>query len=412
MTTATVTLENGLGHLASIAGAEHTRLRGEAIRIAPANPEQIARILAYANENRLVVTPTGSGARLGWGNPVAQKILLSLERMTAVREHSWQDMTCTVEAGCSWGNLQSAMAQHRQMIALDPLWPVRSTVGGIVATNDSGSLRLKCGSLRDFVLGMTVVLADGTIAKTGGKVVKNVAGYDLHKLMTGSFGTLGIITEVNFRLHPIEESARTWTVSAATPAQLEEPLRCLLDSQLVPSSVQIRATRYGCSLDVRITSRPECVPESVSRLEKIFGSFPLAESSPAVWTARQQIFDTPGAVVLKVSSLPTEICALIVEQQKWAGAQGAEIAIAAQASGLMSVALPPAPDGVPALIDALRLRLGEDGGSVVALQVPDSLRGRFDVWGCDSNALPLMREIKRQFDPNRILNPGRFAGDI
>ena len=412
MTTATVTLERGLRHLASIAGAEHTRLCGQAIRVAPASAEEIARILAYANENGLAVTPTGSSARLGWGNPVASNILLSLERMTAVREHSWQDMTCTVEAGCPWGRLESAMAQHRQMIALDPLWPVRSTVGGIVATNDSGSLRLKYGSLRDFVLGMTVVLADGTIAKTGGKVVKNVAGYDLHKLLTGSFGTLGIIAEINFRLHPIEESARTWTGSAPTPAQLKEPLRGLRDSQLAPSSVQIRANRNACSLDVRISSRSECVPESVSRLEKIFGSLPLAESSPVVWTARQQIFDTPRAVVLKVSSLPTEICALIAVLEEWAGDQGAEIAIAAQASGQMSVALSSAPDSVPALIDALRVRLGDDGGSVVALQVPDSLRGVFDVWGCDSNALPLMREIKRRFDPNRILNPGRFVGDI
>ncbi len=412
MTTAAVTLEQGLAQLASIAGAEHTRIFGETIRVAPADAGQIARILTFANENSLAVTPTVSNTKLSWGNPVAPDILINLERMNAVREHSWQDMTCTVEAGCTWDKLQSTLAQHRQMIALDPLWPERSTVGGIVATNDSGSLRLKYGSLRDLVLGVTVVLADGTIAKSGGKVVKNVAGYDLHKLMTGSFGTLGIITEINFRLHPCEETTRTWTVSAPAPAQLKEPLRTLLDSQLALSSVQIRATGDACWLDVRIVSRPESGPKNVNRLEKIFGNLPLSESGPAVWTARQQIFDTPAATVLKISSLPTEICALIAEQQQWAGAHGAEIAIAAQAPGLMSVALAPAPGVVPDLIGALRMRLRENGGSVVALQFPDSLRGRFDVWGCDSNALPLMREIKRRFDPNRILNPGRFVGDI
>lgn len=412
MTTATVTLENAQAHLASIAGAEHTCISGEALCVTPANAEQIARILAYANQNNLAVTPTGGGTKIGWGNPVAPNVLLSLERMTAVREHSWQDMTCTVQAGCSWNRLQSVLAQHRQMIALDPLWPERSTVGGIVATNDSGSLRLKYGSLRDLVLGMTIVLADGTIAKTGGKVVKNVAGYDLHKLMTGSFGTLGVIAEVNFRLHPIEESALTWTTAAPTPAQLEEPLHALLNSQLAPASVQIRATRETCWLDVRISSRSECVPEAVSRLQKIFGSLPLAESEHTVWAARQQIFDTPATTVLKISCLPTEICALIAEQQQWAGAQGVEIAIAAQASGLMSVAFSSAADPDPALLGALRARLRENGGSVVVLQVPDSLRGRFDVWGCNSTALPLMREIKRRFDVNRILNPGRFVGDI
>ena len=113
--------------------------------------------------------------------------------MNALREHAWQDMTCTVEAGCTWAAMQAELARHGQMVALDPLWPERATVGGIVATNDSGALRLKYGGLRDLIIGMTVVLADGTIAKSGGKVVKNVAGYDLHKLMTGSFGTLGVI---------------------------------------------------------------------------------------------------------------------------------------------------------------------------------------------------------------------------
>ncbi len=124
-------------------------------------------------------------------------------RFDRVLEHTWQDLTCTVQAGCTWQSLQDALAQHGQFVALDPLWPERATVGGIIASNDSGSLRLRYGSLRDLVIGMTVVLADGTVAQVGGKVVKNVAGYDLHKLLIGAFGTLGVITEVTFRLHAI-----------------------------------------------------------------------------------------------------------------------------------------------------------------------------------------------------------------
>ena len=123
-------------------------------------------------------------------------------------------MTATVEAGCSWSAMQAALARHGQFVALDPLWPDRATVGGIVATNDSGPLRLRYGSLRDLIIGMTIVLADGTIARTGGKVVKNVAGYDLHKLMTGAFGTLGIITEVTFRLHSVPRHTRSFTVTS------------------------------------------------------------------------------------------------------------------------------------------------------------------------------------------------------
>ena len=110
--------------------------------------------------------------------------------------------------------LQDALARHGQRLALDPLWPQHATVGGVLATNDSGSLRLRFGALRDLIIGVTLALPDGTLAKSGGKVVKNVAGYDLHKLMTGSFGTLGVIAAVNFRLHPVEQHSRTWTAVA------------------------------------------------------------------------------------------------------------------------------------------------------------------------------------------------------
>ena len=153
----------------------------------------------------------GGGTKQGWGYPVAPALVLEMQRLNVLREHTWQDMTCTVEAGCTWAALQSGLAEHGQYVALDPLWPEQATVGGIVATNDSGALRLKYGGLRDLIIGMTIVLADGTIARTGGKVVKNVAGYDLHKLMIGAFGTLGVITSVNFRLHPLPADARTWS---------------------------------------------------------------------------------------------------------------------------------------------------------------------------------------------------------
>ena len=151
------------------------------------------------------MVPWGGGTKQGWGYPVAPALVLEMHRLNVLREHTWQDMTCTVEAGCTWASLQSALAQHGQYVALDPLWPERATVGGIVATNDSGALRLRYGGLRDLIIGMTIVLADGTIAHTGGKVVKNVAGYDLHKLMIGAFGTLGVITSVNFRLHSMPQ---------------------------------------------------------------------------------------------------------------------------------------------------------------------------------------------------------------
>jgi len=297
-------------------------------------------------------------------------------------------------------------------VALDPLWRERATVGGIVATNDCGVLRLKYGGLRDLIIGMTVVLADGTIAKTGGKVVKNVAGYDLHKLMTGGFGTLGVIAEVNFRLHPVGAHTRTWTAVAPDTGAFDAPLRALLDSQMTPSSVQIRVQMQESALDVRIAALPECMDEHATRLQKIFGEIALKESSENVWLARQELFDADGTAVLKASLLPGDVCAVSRELQERANREGTAISIVAQATGLMTVALRSTPDAAIAVVEQLRERLRSSGGSVVLLQLPEVLRGRLDVWGCDSNALPLMREIKRRFDPKRILNPGRFVGNI
>jgi glycolate oxidase FAD binding subunit len=411
-TTTTLTQQECLAHLASIAGQEHTQLCGETVAVAAADAQQIAEILRFADANGIAVTAVGGGTKLGWGNPVEAGIRLDMKRMNTLREHPWQDMTCTVEAGCNWAEMQKELAQNRQTVALDPLWPELVTVGGVVAANDGGSLRLKYGALRDLIIGMTIVLADGTVAKTGGKVVKNVAGYDLHKLMTGSFGTLGVITEVNFRLHPVEVHARTWTATATDAARFAEPLRGLLDSQMTPSAVQVRVREQECALDVRIAALPECMDDHAGRLQKLFGQIELSETSENVWQARQKLFAIEGAVVLKVSLLPSDVCPVTTELQQWAAREDAEISIVAQAPGLMAVALKSSPDAAIALIKHLRGRLHGSGGSVVAQQFPEALRDGLDVWGCDSNALPLMREIKRRFDPNRILNPGRFVGNI
>ena len=411
-----LTSEDCMSHLCEVVGHEHARLSGKTIDLAPADTQQIADILRFANENSLAVVPTGSGSKLGWGNPVVAAIQLSLQRINALREHAWQDLTCTVDAGCTWAAMQAELALHGQMVALDPLWPQRATVGGIIAANDSGAMRLKYGGLRDLIIGMTVVLADGTIAKTGGKVVKNVAGYDLHKLMTGSFGTLGVIAQVNFRLHPLEVHAQTWTAIAPDPSYLDAPLRALMNLQMTPSCVQFRASNHECALDIHIASLPECLDEYAGRLRHIFPQIDRSDPDDQVGQARQELFDRKHAILLKVTMLPSEICPISLELIQQASAQGTMIAIVAQATGLTTIALKSAADSdiapAVALIDLLRARLHATGGSVVALQIPDTLRGNLDVWGANPSALPLMREIKRRFDPNRILNPGRFVGNI
>ena len=412
---AATTLEEALTQLAAIVGTEHAEIREGVVAAAAQDTQQIAQILRFARANRLVVMPTGGRTKLGWGNPVAPDIELSLHRMNVLRDHAWQDMTCTVEAGCSWGAMQAELRPHGQMVALDPIWPNRASVGGVVASNDSGALRFKFGGLCDLIIGMTIVLADGTIAKSGGKVVKNVAGYDLHKLITGSFGTLGVVAEVNFRLHPTEEHVRTWSVmapGAATPNFFAEPLRALMDTQMTPSCVQLRAIKDECALDIRIVGIPDCLEEYAERIHSLCAEGALNEAGEDAWQARQRLFDTNAAVVMKVSLLPGEVCSVSTELKKWAASEGHELDLVAQARGLMTVALKSDPDAAIALIELLRMRVAHSGGSAIVLQMPDWLRSKVNVWGPDPNALGLMREIKQRFDPERILNPGRFVGGI
>ena len=262
------------------------------------------------------------------------------------------------------------------MVALDPLWPERATVGGIVACNDSGALRLKYGGLRDLIIGMTIVRADGTIAKSGGKVVKNVAGYDIHKLMTGSFGTLGVIAEVNFRLHPLEEHARTFTASLPDRAQCADfgtPLNALMDSQIAPSSVQVRVSKSGCALDIRVAGLPECLDEYGARIHRIFAGVALTESSEEVWAARQLLFENATAIVLKAAVLPSEICDVSADLLAWSG-DAATIEIVAQATGLMTISIISALETAIALLQRLRARVTQSGGSVVVLQAPDPIQ--------------------------------------
>ncbi len=176
---------------------------------------ELAAALRCGDATGLGVVPRGGGTKTGWGNPpVRADLILSTARLNRVIEYAWADLTVSVEAGCTIQNLQNALAEHGQRIAVDPLWPERATVGGILSTNDSGSLRIRYGALRDLIIGVTIALPDGTLASSGGKVVKNVAGYDLPKLATGALGTLGVITRANFRLHPLPRNIRSFTFAA------------------------------------------------------------------------------------------------------------------------------------------------------------------------------------------------------
>jgi glycolate oxidase FAD binding subunit len=387
--------------LEAITGVQHVRPSGSAIAVAPANNEEVAAVLRFAQENRFAVVAYGGGTKQGWGYPVAPALVLEMHRLNMLREHTWQDMTCTVEAGCTWSALQSTLAQHGQFVALDPLWPDRATVGGIVATNDSGALRLRYGGLRDLIIGMTIVLADGTVARTGGKVVKNVAGYDLHKLMIGAFGTLGVITSVNFRLHSVPQCTQNFTFSAAAAEPLGRLMLKLLHAQLSTVAIQLRGTREGFHLDIQLASLAEVLCTQADALKALAQSDGLASQSAAdeVWKVRPQQFAQD--LVCKCTMLPTEV-ARFAERIRGLGGESVT-----QATGIMMASFPTeAAEHLP----QLRRELEDTKGSLTVLKQPEETR--LDCWGTLPDSFPLMREIKHRFDSEAILNPGRFLGRI
>src|SRR5579862_4186873 len=198
--------------------------------VEPECAQDLARELAAANAKGQAVIPRGGGTKTDWGNPPTRAdVTLSTKRLNRIVEHAWADLTVTVEAGCTVADLQTKLAEHNQRLAVDVLWPERATIGGILSTNDSGAMRLRYGSLRDLIIGITLALPDGTIAESGGKVVKNVAGYDLPKLATGALGTLGVITRAVFRLHPMFPHTLSLSFDVPTVEELQKKVSAIQD---------------------------------------------------------------------------------------------------------------------------------------------------------------------------------------
>lgn len=377
--------------------------------VSPQTIEEVAAIARYANANKLAIEIAGAGTKRGWGNPVQAEIVLKTTGLAGVRHHSWQDLTATVGAGTPWAAMQRALAAHGQQVALDPLWPESATVGGIIATNDSGALRLKYGSLRDLIIGMTIVLADGTIARSGGKVVKNVAGYDLHKLMTGAFGTLGVVAEVTFRLHPVSHHATSFTVSAAEIAVLKPLMEAVDASHLLTEGLQLRGTSGGFHLDIRLSAHPDSKQaEFLHHMTEVRG-LELERSSNEAWRAREVLLAQAGRLILKATMLPTEVPVFASEVVEKGGD------FVAQSLGIMFAAFP-ADEASFKHAEEFRYHVGLQGGTTFLAARPPSVTSA-ETWafiteGEMPEAHGLMREIKRRFDPNQILNPGRFVRGI
>ncbi len=395
-----------LSELQSVVGANYAVEDGASLVVSPASTDETAAVLRCCAKHGATATASGGGSKLEWGNPVQCGVRLQMDRISGIREHVWQDLTATVGAGTPWQQMEEALGAHGQQVALDPLMRNRATVGGVLAVNDSGALRTKYGSLRDLVIGMTIVLADGTIARSGGKVVKNVAGYDLPKLLIGSFGTLGVITEVNFRLHPLEAHTQTWT-AVGGPQELGTLMQRLRESATSLQSLQLRSDGRDVALDVRFASSPEALEHDAKRLAAMCAEVLLSESTSDVWEERDRLFTDSSTAVLKITSLPSQLPAILGGFSNSA----LHAKCVAEAVGITTVQLTGEPKFVAPLVEDLRSRLSASGGMVVLLRWPFAAPAP-ERWCGSPPAIAMMHKLKQQFDPQRLLNPGKFVGGI
>jgi len=386
--------------------------------IEPGSPDEIARVLKTASGAGLQVIPRGGATKMEWGNPPrGGDLIISTRRLNRVVEHAWGDMTATVEAGCTLQQLQQMLAEHGQRLALDPLWPEKATIGGILATNDSGPLRVRYGSLRDLIIGITLALADGTLAKSGGKVVKNVAGYDLPKLATGSLGTLGIITQAIFRLHPIPRESRTLRFSTPDIAAMNALVLAILDSKLVPTGLQVCVADTSLpEVDLRFEGTTAGCDAQVDQAVRLASGNHQMEAQADVWDAPAALWSgVEPSVVCKFTLLPASMKTFFARVRGVAEQAHLRWELVAQAVGAGLLRLEgdrAAPDVFPSAVVELRQGLEAHGGSLAVLRCPLEVKSKLDVWGSSGDALPVMKSVKAQFDPAGVLNPGRFIGGI
>jgi glycolate oxidase FAD binding subunit len=410
------------GITSTVAAAEPDAICGRVPKftVEPATGEQVAAVLRWANENSVALAARGNGTKLDWGAPArALELVVSMRKMNRVIEHAWGDMTATVEPGCTVAELQRSLAEHGQRLAVEPLFASHATIGGIVATNDNGPLRVRFGSLRDLIIGVTLALPDGTLARSGGKVVKNVAGYDLPKLATGSLGTLGIITQAIFRLHPLPQTERTLSFQFESIAAANQAALALLDSVLTFTGLQLRASGPPlCTLDVRFEGIANAVEDQAQRAERIVGNLlgvvggNLLPAETGQWQSSTALWDESPDSICRFSVLPTEIAPFLDRAQSLAEPLGVRTRAVVQAVGVGLLRLDGPTDTLPPIVRELRQLAAVRHGSVVVLHASGELRSQLDPWGEVGTALGTMRRMKQQFDFKGILNPGRFVGGI
>jgi glycolate oxidase FAD binding subunit len=375
----------------------------------PTTFEEAAAALANVGAREGTIRVRGAGTKLGWGIPVpgpdAELHTTGLHRIV---EHNEGDLTAVLEAGAPLSVAQATFASAGQMLALDP--PLgrhgdrAATIGGVLATGDCGPLRHRYGAPRDLVLGVTVALADGTLARSGGKVIKNVAGYDLAKLFAGSFGTLGAILSVSVRLHPRPTATATALGATGSPELLSAAAVALARAPLELDALDIgwRAGRGGLLARCSGADPSRRASRAIELMRDAgLEQLDLADDDEPLWERQRAGQRSRDGALVRVAARPSALAGVLTAADNAAGTLVGRAAL-----GISYVELEP----------EAALRLGEQlpaGARVTVLDAPDELRAELDPWGPVSDpALALMRRIKLRFDPGGTCSPGVFAGAI
>jgi glycolate oxidase FAD binding subunit len=384
--------------------------------VSPSTPDEVAAALRAASDARRSVQIRGGGSKLDWArNSQPPEIVLNMRSLNRVLTHAHGDLTATVEAGVRLSDLNAALGAHGQCLPLDPPFADRATIGGLLATNDSWPLRHRYGTPRDLVIGVQIATTDGTLARAGGQVVKNVAGYDLSKLITGSFGSLAAIVSATFKLTPVPVASRTLVLNFRDSASQSRAAASVAASQLEPVAFEIQAQTPGGAgfmAMLRFASLPVVVDAQLDRARVLLAteatSTTVLEAAAEVeaWDRHGEHIWTAAGAIVRASWLPANLAVAIEELERISGAASVKFEIigrAAVGAGLIRIDADVATQSQ--FIE--RLRASSAFGNVVIRRGSDELKSRIDVWGPHGDRLPLLAALKQAFDPHGILSQGR-----
>jgi glycolate oxidase FAD binding subunit len=415
--------------------------------VSPKTIEEVSKIVAYANQQQLAIIPRGNGTKLGMGRvPTKVDIVLSTLRLKKVTDSDCENLTLSVQSGTTLKEVQKTLAKEGKgyFIPLDPPYTREATLGGIVVTNSSGPKRLLYGTARDLIIGTKAVFPNGDIVVSGGKTVKNVSGYDMCKLLIGSYGTLGILCEMTFRLLPLPEKEATLLIPFAKLEEADGFVRELIGSQLTPTSIEtlnptaVKKMKYSMPASngyylvaIGLEGVSEAVERQVSDMSEI-GKKHGALSAEVLDTEQQDTFWTafrdfskglsksdPGSVSLKSNFLISKRGEMLGSFEKMTKESGMDCGILSHCgSGILYAHLLPGKHLRPksdSLVELIRKVTDEavkNGGNLVIESAPLAIKKKLDVWGKSRDDYQVVQRLKEQIDPAGILSPGRFVGRI